>query len=410
MIRHQIGLQRFSGFVRNKIWRLLDATETDVRGAIATRLRRNLTGTLTPVNLRRMARLLKQLREIRGKAWDEVDALMALEMRELSVAEPKFQQAILDTIFPVKLGTSLPAPSLLRSIVNTQPFDGALLSEHLSTIRRADVRRIDQAVKIGMVQGESIPQISRRVVGTVSLRGRNGTTEITRRQAAALVRTAVSGIGSNAREQFAEENKDLAPEKFFVATLDSRTTPVCRKWDGSLHNLDTRKSVNGPTAGETTPVLPLHVSERSIFAPVVDGEVIGDRPIRNFTQKQLVREFGEQEGIKVKVPKGETLNAGRDAIPRGHKGAFDAFARKRMRELTGRVPAKVSYPQFLKRQSAEFQDDILGKARGRLFRRGGLTLDKFVDSAGNEIPLRDLVKFEKAAFIAAGIDPEKFAA
>lgn len=90
------------------------------------------------------------------------------------------------------------------------------------------------------------------------------------------------------------------------------------------------------------------------------------------------------------------------------KGSFDEFSRRRIRELTGRVPAKMTYQEWLTTQPATFQDDVLGKTRGKLFRKGGLTLDKFVNQAGDEIPLSDLARLHAEAFRAAGLDPVGF--
>ena len=388
LIRHQIGLLRFSGFVRNKIWRLLDATEADMRAQIANRLRRNAPGQITPANLRRMERLLVGLRETRIKAWRDVRETIFREMRAFARAEPAFEASILRTIVPVELGLTLPTAEALRSMVNTHPFQGATLSAHVAALRAADIRRIEQQIKIGMVQGETIPALGRRIVGTVALRGRNGVTEITRRNADIIVRTAVSGIGAAARALFALENVDLAPQEIFTATLDSRTTPICRAEDGNVYDVG------------TGPVFPLHMGERSLYTPILDGEAVGQRPIREFTQKGLVRDYTKANGLP--------LVSDRALLPHGHKGAFDAFARKRMRELTGTVPAKTTYTEFLNRQTSQFQDDILGPTRGKLFRSGGLTLDKFVDSTGKEIPLSELAKFEADAFTAAGLDPDKF--
>lgn len=404
MIRHQIGILRFDAGVRNRIWAILDATEADMRAQIANRLRRNTAGGLTPANLGRIDSLLRGLRETRVKAWREVDALMFEEMRAYAIAEPAFQVQIMESIFPVDLGLELPDPARLRAIVSKGAFDGETLKSMLSRVKTADIRRIEQSVRIGMIQGESIPEIGRRILGSVGLRGTNGVTEITRRNAATIVRTAVNGVGAEARREFAQANSDLAPLQVFIATLDSRTTPVCRKWDGTLHDVVTGLSVEGVTKGQPTPVLPLHPGERSLFAPAVDGEVIGERPIRNFTQQQLVREYAAQNDL------GKITGSKRSNLPFGHKKSFDEFARKRMRELTGIVPAKTTYTQFLKRQPVQFQNDILGPTRGKLFRKGGLELNNFVDRAGNEIPLRDLSKFHADAFRAAGLDPERFAA
>lgn len=409
MVRHQIGVLRFSTSVRNQIWKLLDATEADIRQQIANVLRRGEPGVVTPANLQRMERLLKGIRKTRARTWSQISKELFDEMETYAVSETQFVASIMDTVFPVELGLTLPDPARLRAIVAKQAFNGQTITDMLAGIEAADIRRLEQGVRLGMTQGETIPQISRRLVGSVKFAGRDGMTEITRRNATAMARTMVNGVGAASRQEFIEANKDLAPQKVFIATLDSRTTPVCRKWDSSLHDVETGKTVSpAHMKGQPSPILPLHIGERSLFTPAVDGEVIGERPIRNFTQRQLVKEFGEQEGINVKVPKGQTLNAGRDAIPHGHKGAYEAFARQRMRELTGVVPAKTSYSQFLGRQSAQFQNDILGVTRGKLFRNGGLTLDRFVDRTGAEIPLADLAKFNADAFRAAGLDPSAF--
>lgn len=403
MLRHQIGVLRFSTSTRNQIWKLLDATEADIRAQVANVLRRGEPGVVTPANLRRMDRLLRGLRETRAHTWSQVSTELIAEMKAYAVSETQFVAGIMETVFPVELGLALPDPARLRAIVSKQAFNGQTIKDMLKQIEVADIRRLEQAVRIGMTQGETIPQISRRLVGTVRLAGRDGMTEVTRRNATAMARTMVNGVGAASRREFAMANSDLAPLELFAATLDSRTTPVCRGWDGSMHDVESGKAVS-PAAvkGRTSPILPLHIGERSLYVPAVDGEVIGDRPIRNFTQQQLVREYAEANGL------GKITGSARKNLPLGHKGAFDQWARGRMRELTGTVPAKTTYAQFLGRQSAQFQNDILGVTRGKLFRKGGLTLDRFVDRAGAEIPLKDLAKFEADAFRAAGLDPEAF--
>lgn len=133
---------------------------------------------------------------------------------------------------------------------------------------------------------------------------------------------------------------------------------------------------------------------------MLDGEVIGNRPAKPDAERQLLKEFTEQQGLP--------LVRSRAALPHGTKGLFDAFSRARIRELTGPVPGKLTYQTWLGRQTVEFQDGALGPTRGKLFRDGDLTLDSFVNRAGDEIPLNQLARTEREAFIAAGLDPEDF--
>jgi len=49
-----------------------------------------------------------------------------------------------------------------------------------------------------------------------------------------------------------------------------------------------------------------------------------------------------------------------------------------------------SYDQWLKRQPVEIQDLVLGRAKGRLYRSGNLTVDRFVDDKGRLLTLDQL--------------------
>ena len=132
----------------------------------------------------------------------------------------------------------------------------------------------------------------------------------------------------------------------------------------------------------------------------MNGEAIGERPMKPVTERLLLREFTQMREIARVTSRGR--------LPRGTRGDFDQFARRRTRELIGTTPAKTTFPEFFRRQSAAFQDDVIGPTRGRLFRRGGLRIGNFVDSSGKVIPLRDLARFHADAFEAAGLDPAAF--
>ncbi len=382
LVRHQIGLMRLSGSIRNDVFKLLNATERDMADKIRSRLT-GKQGLRTPSDVRRMNRLIKSLTATRLKTWKDVNALWVREMVELAKAEPGFVAAAAVNSYPVVINYVIPEVSALEAIVRSKPFQGKTMKGWAQSISAADVKRIEDQIKIGFVQGETGPQIARRIVGSARLRGVNGVTEITRRQASAITRTAVNGIANFAKREFYMANRDVFKEEIYVATLDNRTTPICQSLDGKRFPVG---------EGEIPPV---HIQCRSLRVAVVTPELIGSRPVRNFTKQGLVREFSKSKGL------GRISD--RAKLPRGTKGEFDQFSRRRMRELTGRTPAKTTYQEFLTRQTTDFQDDILGKIKGKLFRDGGLTLDKFVDKAGNTLTLNQLKATEAAAFVKAGI-------
>lgn len=387
LVRHQIGLLRLTGSIKKDVTALLDATEQDIADKIRTRLRRH-KGLDTPASVARLETLLKSIRATRLTAWKQVTELWVRELRMLAGAEPGFIDGALKTTSPVILETTLPSSALLRSIVTTRPFQGKTLRQWARNVSRADLTRIENEIKTGMVLGESSDAIARRVVGTAARAGRDGTTAITRRQAAAITRTAVIAISNQSKREFYRGNEALFRQELYVATLDNRTTPICQSLDG-------RKF---PIAEPPYP--PLHMQCRSLRVAVMDGDVLGIRPAKASSEKLLLKEFTKREKLG-------TISK-RDGLPRGTKGKFDEFKRKRVRELTGRVPAKVAYQEWLGRQSVAFQNDVLGVTKGKLFRKGGLKLTKFVNRAGDELPLSALARTEAAAFRAAGLDPQDF--
>jgi SPP1 gp7 family putative phage head morphogenesis protein len=361
LIRHQIGLQRLSGSLSKKVATLLGKTQNELKGLITTRLNAAAAGqTLSPNTLKRLQGLENAVRELRHAALDDSYKVMAEQSRALVLYEPEFISQATKHVSPVLLDFSLPPAAQLTALVASQPFEGKTLKQWAANQKATDVRRIMDTVKIGMVQGSPIPDIVSRVVAQ---------TNRTVTEAETITRTAVNFYSNKAKELVYRANADIFDEEAFVSTLDSRTTPICRGLDGKRFPVG-----EGPRP-------PMHMRCRSLRVAVIGDELIGDRPAKPATEKMLLREYASKKGFK--APRT------RDGLPHGTKGDYDAFARGRIRELTGTVPASTTYDQWLRSQSASFQDDVLGKGKAKLF-RDGLTLDKFVDDTGREFTLAQL--------------------
>ena len=95
-------------------------------------------------------------------------------------------------------------------------------------------------------------------------------------------------------------------------------------------------------------------------------------------------------------------------MPYGTKTKYDKYERARIRELVGPVPSSKSYNNWLKEQSVVYQEETLGKAKAKLFRDGGLDLDKFVDRNYQPLTLKELAAREAEAFRRAGLDPKSY--
>lgn len=151
----------------------------------------------------------------------------------------------------------------------------------------------------------------------------------TRSQSEALVRTSVNHISNQARAETYNANADVIDHERFIATLDGRTTLTCAGFDGKQFALG-----EGPTPA-------LHWNCRSTRVPVVKDQY---------------------------------------ALTTGAQRA----------SLDGPVDSRVTYGGFLRRQSAEFQNEVLGPERAKLFRSGRVSIDKFTDPRGVVLSLDEL--------------------
>lgn len=355
---------RLAPSISTKVNSLLNASEKDIVEQIKLRAEKGMSTA-------RLDGLLKSIQAARSKAWKEVKKEWAGKMLELSKSEPEFLDRTLTTVSPATLDITLPNASTLGSIAKETPFEGRTMSDWANRVEASDMSRIEQSIKIGLSQGQSSQDIARRIVGSVQMKGMDGVTQITRNNANAITRTAVNAISNAAKQEFYKENAELFSGEMFLATLDARTTLVCASNDNKQFKV-----------GEG-PVPPLHWQCRSLRLAVINGQVIGERPMRNFTKESLEREYAEQ----------------------GSKGSWTEFKKRRMRELTGTAPASLSYNEWLKGQSPAFQDDILGPARGKMFREQGLTLDKFVNRNGDALNLKQLQKIDEQGLIDRGTPP-----
>lgn len=389
LIRHQTYLLRYSGYVRNRINDLLSTTEQDLVDKIVARLANARGGLTHPVEVRRMQALQEQVGTIRQDAWDKASSFLEDEMPKLALSETVSIGEIVTLSLPVIIDVVQPSARLLKTIALARPFQGRILGDWAKDLAADDIRRIHSAIQVGMVQGEDMNTIARRVVGTQALSYDDGVVSMTRAQVQSVTRTAVMSIANSSRQAWLSDNSDIITQERFVATLDSRTSAVCRANDGKLFELG------------KGPVPPLHFNCRSLRIAAIDGTLAGDRPAKPYTQSQLVDQYVNENGLDDSI-------SSRDNLPFGTKTDFDKWSRKRIRELVGPVPAETTYQQWLQSQSVGFQDDVLGSTKAKLFRDGGLKLDRFVNRQGDELTLSELATKERDAFVAAGLNPDEY--
>lgn len=361
-VRHQIEVLRFADDLVGKMLPTLAGGEKRLGEIIKAAVERGPTKGW-------QSKLANAVRTLREPQWEEIDDRLHKDMREFASYQASGAARAIQGAVPTVLGLQLPQAAHLAGIVNSYPFHGHTLKGWMNRTAAADVARILQGTKLGIINGQTPAQVAGAIVGSPGRGGKRGA--IARkafRDMEATVLTVANGVQHQARSALYEANSDIINSEQYVATLDSRTTVICMGLDGKQFKV-----------GEgTTP--PAHFRCRSIRIPYINPDNLGDRPFNPATEKELVGEYAKREGIKAKS---------RKALPRGHKTKFDAFARRRRRELMGRVPARTNYNDWLKTQSEAFQVKVLGPERAKLFREG-MPVDKFVTAKGKVRTLKQL--------------------
>ena len=219
-----------------------------------------------------------------------------------------------------------------------------------------------RTIRQGVFSGESTQQIASRMIGRLEF-GQRGSvrqiaqaggemTKLANHQKQTIVRTAVNQVQNQASQAVYAANSKVAPKYEYVATLDSRTSAICRRLDG-------RKFEYNKGA-----VPPQHFNCRSTTVPVVD-------------YAGLKRQKGFED--LTPPPKGKVVTR-----PTG--------------EGTGRVPQDTQYGDWLLGQDKKLKVKTLGnEQKVRYFERlakkegsGQKAIRKMIREDGSERSLKDL--------------------
>jgi len=225
-------------------------------------------------------------------------------------------------------------------------------------IAESSAQRLDLAVRSGVFAGETLDQISRRLIGRLDFSQKGNVkqialaggelTKLANHQIQTIVRTSVNQVTNQASQAVYAANKKVSPKYEYVATLDSRTSAICQRLDGQTFDYN-----NGPTP-------PQHFNCRSTTVPVVDFD-----------------------GLQKKYPN----------LEKPPTTQFDTRP-----SATGRVPQGTTYGNWLLNQDRKLQTKTLGsEGKVRIFKKlaksegsGQAALRKMIRNDGTAISLARL--------------------
>jgi len=344
-IRHAVFLEQLKSGEVAKFAPFLKEIDRSIR----ERLTR---ADLTDYTVARLERLLSEVDSLLLGIFDRYSERLNLDLVDIANYEAEFEATSLTRAAPVGVtfDAAVPGAAAIRAAIVRGADGGKLLKSFIDGFTATERQRLTGAIRQGFFEGQTNFQIIKNIRGTKALQYNDGILAATNRNAGAIVRTAVQHVATQARMETLKENADIVQAVEWVSTLDSKTTSQCRTLDKQRFKL-----TEGPRP-------PIHINCRSTVVAVTRFSAL----------------FAK--------------DATRASI--GDGGAQQ-------------VRADISYYDWLKQQPAAFQDKAIGPVRAKLFREGGLSIERFselqLDRNFSPLTLVQMKALEPLAFERAGI-------
>ena len=348
--RHQVYLERLKTGEANKVGDFLKKIDQSVTARLANR-------DLTEFSRDRLNQLLLSVQSDMAILAQEFTNTVAAQSIDLADYESGFEVRALGQVAAADF--AIPTAAALQFAVFNNPLtilgadNGKLLKPFVKGLTQRTLDRVSGAISAGCYEGQTTNQILQAVRGTRANKFTDGVLFQMNNAAKTITRTALQHAAVQSREQVWQNNADIVKAVKWVSTLDSRTSPQCRTLDGQQFPID-----KGPRP-------PIHPNCRSTIVAVLDDRF-------------------------------SFLREGATRTARGPDGKVVS------------VPADQTYYGWLKKQPAAFQDSAIGKSRGALLRRGGLTSEKFtklqLGKNFEPMTLDEMKSLEPVAFEKAGLD------
>ena len=343
---------------------------------------------------RRYLALMEELRMLRQRAIDQAWKEAQKELKELAYVTQEKEEERTLFVLPVKFELTRLPPTEIVSVVDL-PFaggetDARTLLQWKSSIVQADFSRIEGAVQSGLLKGLTTAAILQTLAGTRKRKFADGVLGGTRRNVQAVLSAGVTHVHNAVSGRLFEKNPAVYRYLQWVSVLDGRTSVICRARDGKFAPIGKNKlPANLPRLIPPTARPPAHPNCRSTVVPVFDSRglagIIGERPFVRETAKDQYKKINFRQQAK----DGAGSAAWRRMSAEQRQRMVDRVRDQWLQDRIGTVPADLTYDDWLRGQPIEFQNEVLGRRKAVLFRKG-LKLDRFVDSTGRQLTTEQL--------------------
>jgi SPP1 gp7 family putative phage head morphogenesis protein len=360
LYRNAIDLNRYSNSVARRVMNAYNDIIIDAANQLRT-----IDELTAPVKAARLRSILAQLKEsLAGWAGDATE-ITALELQGLTELQSEFVTEQLRKVLPAgsrdAVRTVEISPQFAQSVVTTDPTqlnvvalsddlfaavqgapqatfsltaakgatitlpNGEVLTKAFRGIATDQAERFSQVVRNGLLTGETTPAIAKRLVGQLQFGEQARTarqlaaaggelTAMADNQIMSLVRTSINQVANSASMAVYEANQDISKKYRYIATLDSRTSSICRALDNQEFPYG-----KGPTP-------PQHFGCRSTIVAVIDPDIL--------PPSTIAKRASADGPVPINTSYGQWL-------AEKQKGETDADLRARQEKTLG--PGKVPY-------------------------------------------------------------------
>ena len=355
-IRHALDFRQYTNGVVQRIVAVLNRGDARLFAELAEALDRLDPESFT---VERLESMLVSVAQLNAQAYEAIGRELDGVLREYVAYETAYQRQMLASVLPVQVHVATVSAEQVYAAALARPFQGVFLRQVWPELGAQRMRLVRRAIAQGFVENRTTAQIVRDLRGTRAKGYADGLVQRSRRDIEAVVRTAMGHYSGFVADRTAEANSDLIKAVQWSATLDLRTSETCRVRDGKLYEPVTHQPI-----GHKLPW----------------GGGPGRAHWNCRSDQVFITKSWRDMGVNM------------DEVPAGTRASMD-----------GQVPAETSYGEWLKKQSAARQDQVLGPARGKLLREGKLTLEQMYSDKGRWLTLDELKERDAAAFRRAGL-------
>jgi len=354
LLRHDIDLMRVDAGTRAKIFGVLKGLEKETIATISKF--GTISGSAAYGIDKQLGLMTRSIAPTAERAYKQMTDITNDTMVSISAAQNELITEQLNRAFTVDMGLKKLSLNVLKTLPGNTMIEGAPMQQWFDKQSKDFQQRFMNQMRQGIINGESIQDMTRRVRGTQAAGFKDGIMAASRREAQTLVRSSVMASANKAREATFQQNSDVIKGMQWLSTLDQRTSDTCISLDGEAWDM------NGNPIGATKTAYlgppPAHFNCRSTLIPLT----------KSFS------ELTKNPAIKKKL----------DTISTQKKNGLRA-------SMNGAVSNKLNYEEWLRGQPPNFQLEVLGPTKFRMWQAGQLPFRDLIDQSHNPISIDALI-------------------